>query len=66
MIDIGTHLVLFAIVSFVIVTIGAFYSERDDAAAFKSLPRRYTMFVIGCAVLTAVMLLCEHTLASVD
>lgn len=64
--DVGTHLVLFAIVSFVIVTIGAFYAERDDAAAFRSLPRRYAMFVLGCAVLTAVMLVCEHTLASVD
>lgn len=64
--DLGTHIALFAVVSFVIVTIGAFYSEQDDKAAFQSLPRRYAMFVFGCAVLTAVMLVCEHTLASVS
>lgn len=64
--DLGTHVALFAIVSFVIVTVGAFYADRDDRAAFRSLPRRYAMFVLGCAILTAVMLVCEHTFASVD
>jgi hypothetical protein len=62
--DLLVHLVLFVGISIAIVTLGAFYSEPDDAKALRSLPRRLAAFVIGCAVLAAVMLICEHTFAS--
>ncbi len=66
MIDPVQHLLLFAAVSLVIVTIGAFYGERDDRRAFASVPRRFANFVIGCGILTAIMLACEHLFASVS
>ena len=65
MIDPIQHLLLFALISVVIVTVGAFYGERDDAKALASLPKRFATFVIGCAILTAIMLFCEHMFASV-
>lgn len=63
--DLWTHLGLFLLVAFVIVVLGAFYGETDDREAFKSLPRRFLTFVIGCIVLTAIVLICEHTFAAV-
>lgn len=64
--DIGFHIFLFLGVGFVIVTIGAFFAERDDAAALRGLPKRFAYFVVGCSVVAGVMLLIEHTLASVN
>lgn len=57
--DLGFHLVLFVLVTFAIVAASAIYAEPDDAKAIKSLPRRMTYMVVGCGILTAVMLLCE-------
>jgi len=62
--DLAVHLVLFVVISVVIVTLGAFYAEPDDTKALRSLPRRLAAFVIGCTILAAVMLVCEHTFAS--
>jgi len=62
--DLLIHLALFLAISIAIVTLGAFYSEPDDARALRSLPRRLATFVIGCVVLAVVMLVCEHTFAS--
>ena len=64
--DLWTHIALFAAISLVIVALGAFYSESTDAGALKSIPRRFAAFLLGCAVLAAIMLLLEHTLASVS
>lgn len=62
--DLLVHLVLFLAISLAIVTLGAFYAEPDDAKALRSLPRRLAAFVIGCGILAAVVLVCEHTFAS--
>jgi hypothetical protein len=63
--DLPVHLALFLAISIPIVVLGAFYGEADDARALRSVPRRLLMFVIGCCVVVAVMLLCEHTFAAI-
>ena len=62
--DLAVHLGLFLAISIAIVTLGAFYSEPDDAKALRSLPKRLLTFAVGCAVLAVVMLICEHTFAA--
>jgi hypothetical protein len=64
--DLLVHLLLFLAISIAIVTLGAFYSEPDDARALRSLPRRFATFAIGCTVLAVVMLICEHTFAALS
>jgi hypothetical protein len=63
--DLGFHLVLFLFLGIAIVTLSAFFVEAEDRAALRSLPRRLLVFFVGCAVLAALMLLAEHTVASV-
>ena len=63
--DLGVHLLLFLAISAAIVVLGAFYSEADDARALRSLPKRMLHFLVGCAIVVAVMLICEHTFASI-
>ncbi len=63
--DLLVHLLLFLVVCLAIVVLGAFYADPDDRRALRSLPRRLTAFVLGCVVLAAAILICEHTLASV-
>ena len=43
---------------------GSFYAEADDGKALRAFPRRLAVFLAGCLVLTAVVLVCEHTFAS--
>ena len=62
--DLPVHLLLFLAISIAIVTLGAFYGEPDDARALRSVPRRLLVFVVGCAILAGVVLVCEHTFAS--
>ena len=62
--DLPVHLLLFLAIAIPIVVLGAFYGEADDARALRSLPRRLVMFIIGCGVVVAVMLVCEHTFGS--
>ena len=64
--QIGIHLGLFLLLAIPIVVLGAFYSEQNDRAAFAAVPKRLAVFVISCALLTIVMLFCEHTFASVS
>ena len=59
------HLLLFAALSAAIVVMGTFYSEPDDAPAFRSMPRRYAVFLVSCAGVAIVMLLAEHFFAAV-
>ena len=59
------HSFLFLVVSVVIVVMSAFYSEPDDRLALRSVPRRLLIFVLSCAGVAGVMLLCEHFFASV-
>lgn len=62
--DAFVHALLFLAIALGIVTMGVFYAEADDAAARAVWPRRMLNFVVGCAVLVIVMLVCEHTFAS--
>ena len=57
--DLGFHLGLFVLVAFAIVAASAIYAEPDDFKALKSLPKRFSYLVVGCALLTGVMLLCQ-------
>lgn len=65
MIDPAVHLGLFAVIGIGIVALAAFYAEPDDAKALPALPRRFAYFVLGCGVLAAVVVIAEHTVASV-
>ncbi len=63
--DLPIHLTLFLILSGVIVLIGTFYSEPDDAKALRAFPKKLVTFFVGCGILAAVILLMEVTVASV-
>lgn len=62
--SLAIHLGLFAVVAAAIVLMSAFYAEAEDRAALASLPKRLLAFTLGCALLAAVILVCEHTFAS--
>lgn len=64
--DPGIHALLFLAIATVIVTMGVFYAEGDDAAAREVWPKRMGVFLLGCAALVAVMLVCEHTFAALE
>jgi len=64
--DVWVHTGLFLVVSAVFIVIAAFYSEAEDVPALRSMPRRFVYFVLGCLVLAGLMLVFEHTIASVD
>ncbi|MEM7311110.1 MAG: hypothetical protein AAF682_30850 [Planctomycetota bacterium] len=59
------HILLFVALSAAIVVMGTFYSEPDDAVAFRAMPRRFGVFLVSCAVVAVVMLLAEHFFAAV-
>jgi hypothetical protein len=59
------HVLFFLLLSLAIVVMSAFYSEPEDAPALRSVPRRYGVFVLACAVIAVVMLLLERVFASV-
>jgi hypothetical protein len=64
--DLGFHLILFAVIGFAIVAASAVFSEFDDAKALKTLPRRLLVFFAGCGILTAILLVLEHTVARIN
>lgn len=64
--DIGVHLLLFVVVGLAIVVLNAVYAEPDDGRALRSLPRRFLWFAGGCALLAAILIVLEHTLAAVE
>lgn len=63
--DLAVHLALFALISLVIVTCGAFYGEPDDAKALRTVPMRLVWFIGGCGLLVLVVLVIEHTFSRV-
>ena len=63
--DFLVHLALFVVASLAIVLLGCFHGEAHDAAALRCLPRRLGVFIGGCTVLALVILLLEHTFASI-
>ena len=60
-----SHIGFFLALSFVIVVMSAFYSEASDEGALRTVPRRYLVFVVTCALIAAVMLACEALFAGV-
>ena len=60
MIDPVIHVALFLWIALAIVALGVFYGEPDDRRALASLPRRFAVFLFGCGVLVAVMIVCER------
>ncbi len=63
--DLPFHLFLFVVGGTVIVIISTLFAESEDAQALAILPRRLLYFFAGCAAVAGVMLILEHTLASV-
>jgi hypothetical protein len=59
------HVAFFLALSLVIVVLSAFYSEPEDAAALRSVPKRLAVFVSACAAVAAVMIVLESVFASV-
>ncbi len=64
--DLVIHLCLLVLISLVIVTMGVFFNHREDGDALKALPRRLGVFLLGLAVVAAIMLVIEYTGASLD
>ena len=50
------HAFFFLVLSVPIVVLSAFYAEPEDGPALRSIPKRYAVFVIACAVLAGAML----------
>jgi hypothetical protein len=53
------HAGFFLVLALAIVVMSAFYSEEEDGAALRSVPRRYGVFVGACVIVASVMLLLE-------
>lgn len=63
--DLLVHSLMFLGAGSIIVVIGTFFSETEDDAAFRILPRRLLRFFAGCLAVLGAMLLFEHTFASI-
>lgn len=64
--DLGFHIGLFLFSTLVIVAVSCMFTEADDQKALKLFPRRYLTFVLVSTVVVVVMLVVEHTFASVS
>jgi hypothetical protein len=65
-VNLAVHGFFFLVLSLAIVVMSAFYSEAEDAAALRTVPRRYAVFVGACALVASVMLALEAVFASVS
>ena len=63
--DLPVHLLLFLVAGSIIVAVSCMFSEPDDKAALRSFPKRWIHFFGGCVLVAVVMLVCEHTFASI-
>jgi hypothetical protein len=63
--DLFVHILLFSIVGLAIVSLGSFFGDTADRPALGSIPRRLVMFFAGCAFVALILLVLEHTVASV-
>lgn len=59
------HLLLFLCIAGPIVVLSAFYADAEDGPALRSVPKRAVHFVLGCTLLAAILLACEHVFGSV-
>jgi len=63
--DLLVHLGLFVFACTVIVAISCMFADSDDANAWRAFPRRWLSFMGGCGLVILVMLVFEHTFASI-
>ena len=63
--EIAVHILLFLVAALAIVGLGTCYADAEDGPALRNFPRRYMMFVGGCALLALIMIVLEQTVASV-
>ena len=63
--DLPFHICLFVIVGLAIVSLGSFFGDTADEPALRNIPRRLVVFFVGCGLVAAVLLVIEHTVASV-
>ena len=64
--DLVFHIGLFLFSTLVIVAISCMFTEADDQKALRLFPRRYLTFVVVTSSVVTVMLVVEHTFASVS
>jgi preprotein translocase subunit Sec61beta len=64
--DLGTHALLFLVTASIVVAVSCMFSEEEDRAALAVFPRRLFKFMVGSGIVLGVMLVLEHTLASVS
>lgn len=64
--DIGLHLLLLILAGTAITVVTTLFAEPDDGEALRALPRRWLKFFLTTAAVIAVMLLLEHTVATVN
>jgi len=64
--EIVVHILLFLVASLAIVGLGSCYADAADGPVLRNFPRRFLMFLAGCGLLAAIMILLEHTVASVN
>jgi hypothetical protein len=62
--DLGVHLLLFALISALIVTCGAFYGEPDDARALRTIPFTLRLVRQRLCAARADRIVIEHVRAS--
>ncbi len=63
--EIVIHILLFFVAALAIVGLGSCYADAADGPALRNFPRRFLMFIAGCALLALIMIVLEHTIASV-
>ena len=64
--DLVFHIGLFLFSTLVIVAISCMFTEADDQKALRLFPRRYLTFVVVPSAVVTVLLVVEHTFASVS
>lgn len=63
--DLGFHVFLFLVTASVVVAVSCMFSEPEDGPALRVFPLRWVKFMVGSGIVLAVMLVLEHTVASV-
>ena len=63
--DLFFHIALFVASASVIVAVSCMFSEPEDGPALKTFPVRLFKFLVGSGLVLGIMLVLEHTLASV-
>ena len=63
--DLGLHIALFLLSAMVIVAVTCMYTEAEDGKAIRLFPRRCATFVLASAAIVVVMIVVQHTMASV-